>query len=93
MVENQNKMTIGFILESECGDKFSATTTADVCRHLGDTDIDFIGEQLNAFLKQCGYIRENDYIFMEDVTEEECMALSDYLAELRLSKERGGDEL
>ena len=92
MVENQNKMTIGFILESERGDKFSATTTADVCRHLGDTDIDFIGEQLNAFLKQCGYIRENDYIFMEDVTEEECMALADYLAELRLSKERGGGE-
>ena len=93
MEGNQNKLTIGFILESEFGDKFSATTTASVCHHLGDTDIDFIGEQLNAFLKQCGYIRENDYIFMEDVTEEECMALSDYLAELRQSKEKGSDEL
>ena len=59
---------------------------------LGETDIDFIGDQLNIFLKQCGYARKNDHIFMEDVTEEEWVALADYLEELRRSKEEGGDE-
>lgn len=92
MAENQNKLTIGFNFENEFGDKFSATTTAEVFNDLGETDIDFIGDQLNIFLKQCGYFRKNDHIFMEDVTEEERVALADYLEELRWSKEEGGDE-
>lgn len=92
MAENQNKLTIGFNFENEFGDKFSATTTAQVFNDLGETDIDFIGDQLNIFLKQCGYARKNDHIFMEDVTEEEWVALADYLEELRRSKEEGGDE-
>lgn len=45
--------------------------------------IDVIGEQLNVFLKQCGYARKNDYILMKDLTEKEYYKLADYLDELR----------
>lgn len=92
MAENQNKLTIGFNFENEFGDKFSAITTAQVFNDLGETDIDFIGDQLNIFLKQCGYFRKNGHIFHKDVVEEERVALADYLEELRWSKEEGGDE-
>lgn len=90
MAENPNKLTIGFNFENEFGDKFSATTTAQVFNDLGETDIDFIGDQLNIFLKQCGYARKNDHIFMEDLTEEEHDALLDYLYGLRDAEKNGG---
>lgn len=92
MEESQNRLTIGFSFEDEFDNKFSATTTAQVFNDLGETDTDFIGDQLNIFLKQCGYVRNNDHIFMEDVTEEELEALADYLDELRQSTEKDGDE-
>jgi len=44
------------------------------------------------FLKQCGYVRKNDFIFMEDITEEEYEALAVYLDELRSGKESDADE-
>lgn len=87
-----NKLTIGFNYENEFGDRYSATSTSEVFRSLGETEIDFIGEQLNHFLRQCGYFRKNNIIFMEDVTEEEYEALADCLNELRRSKESGRDE-
>lgn len=80
---NNNKLTIGFSLEDDFGNKYSATTSSEVLVDLGYTDMDFIGEQLNIFLKQCGYSRKNDFIFMESVTEEEYDALSDYLKKFR----------
>ena len=78
-----NKITIGFRLEDEFGNKYSQESTFEVFTSLGDRDIDMIGGQLNCFLKQCGYIRRNDNIFMEDITDEEYEALADYLMELR----------
>lgn len=92
MTESQHKLTISFNFENEFGDKFSATTTKEVFNDLGETDIDFIGYHLNNFLRQCGYFRSNDNIFMEDVTEEECEALAEYLQELRQSTEGGDNE-
>lgn len=83
MNNNEDKITIEFRLVSEFGDEFSSSTTSHVFNELGETDMMFIGEKLNTFLKQCGYFRKNDYIFMEDVTEDELTALEDYLAELR----------
>ena len=77
------KLTIGFHLESEFGDKFSSQSALEVFTELGETDLNVIGRQLNSFLKQCGYARNNDNIFMEDITEEEYQALADYLEELR----------
>jgi hypothetical protein len=49
----------------------------------GESEIDRIGEQLDMFLKQVGYVRKNDLIFMEDVSEEEHEALAGYLRSLR----------
>lgn len=92
MAENQNKLTIGFNFENEFGCKFSATTTREVFHDLGEDDVSFIGDQLNSFLRQCGYYRKNDHIFMEDVTEEEYDALADFLDWFRRVKEGGGDE-
>lgn len=93
MTNGENKVTIGFNFENEFGDKFSAITSIGVLdgSHYR-ADIDLIGEQLNVFLRQCGYARQNDFIFMEDVNEEEYEALADCLSELRLSKAKGGDE-
>lgn len=90
MIENENKLTIGFTLEGTLGEKYYATTTEEVFNSLGETDVDVIGRQLNVFLKQCGYVRKYDNIFMEDVSDEEYDALADYLEELR-SVNGGGD--
>ena len=59
-----DKLTIGFNLETEFGDKYSQYSTMSVCYDLGDTDLSVIGDQLNCFLKQCGYIRSNDHMLM-----------------------------
>lgn len=81
-----NKLTIGFHLVNEGGDKFSSESTLEIFHDLGDTDLSVIGDQLNSFLKQCGYIRYNDHILMEDLTDEEHDALADFLDELREEK-------
>ena len=78
-----NKITIGFNLENEFGEKYSQSSSVEVFTDFGETDLSVIGEQLNCFLKQCGYIRRNDHILMQDVTEDELEALEDYLCELR----------
>lgn len=83
MLEVKNKTTIGFFLTDEFGNKYSQESTVDPTRELGETDLDVIGEQLNIFLKQCGYYRANNYIFMEDVTGEELAELAYCLDEMR----------
>lgn len=82
----ENKLTIGFHLVDECGKEFSNESTLEIFRDLGDTDLSVIGDQLNSFLKQCGYVRYNDHILMEDITDEEYEALADFLDELREEK-------
>ena len=81
-----NKLTIGFHLVNEGGDKFSSESMLEVFTDLGDTELSVIGDQFNCFLKQCGYVRYNDHILMEDVTAEEHDALVDFLDELREEK-------
>lgn len=81
-----NKITIGFSLENEHGDKYTSSSTVEIFYDLGDTELSVIGEQLNAFLNQCGYIRRNDNILMEDLTDEEYDALVDFLEDLREDK-------
>ena len=78
-----NKLTVGFNLIDEGGNSFYQSTTTEVYRDLGDTDLDIIGRQLNCFLRQCGYARENSNILMEDITDEEYDALAAYLENLR----------
>ena len=51
-----------------------------------------LGEYFNTFLKQIGYIRNNDLLFMEDITEEEYDALQSYLEEYRSGNAESEDE-
>lgn len=81
-MDNQ-KFRIKFELTDEFGNEYVNESRIDVCYECGDKEIDVIGEQFNVFLKQCGYVRKNDMIFMEDITEEEYDALAIYLDELR----------
>lgn len=78
-----NKITIRFELTDEFKNHYAAESTVEVFESFGETEIDAIGEQLNIFLRQCGYIRKNDCIFMEDITEEEYDALASYLNTMR----------
>lgn len=82
----ENKLCIGFHLENNFGNNYEMESTVGIYTEFGETELSVIGEQLNCFLKQCGYVRSNDYIFMADVTEVELEALADYLEELREDK-------
>ncbi len=85
-MQNENKVTVGFTFTNEFGDHYSQESKFEVFLDMGENEIDRIGEQLNVFLKQIGYIRKNDLIFMEDVTPEEFEALSDFLDDYRADK-------
>lgn len=91
MENNDYKITIRFELTEEDNTHYEAESTVEVFDSLGDTELDNIGWQLNAFLKQCGYSRPNDNIFMEDVSDEEYDALADYLSQLRAKKQQTGE--
>lgn len=85
-MESNGKITVGFSFTDEFGNKYNAESMAEIFHDLGETEVDFIGKQMNVFLRQCGYIRKNDNIFMEDITDEEYEALADYLYQLRNSE-------
>lgn len=84
---DNNKITIGFHFENEFGDSYDNTSKVEVYTDLGDTELSVIGEQLNAFLIQIGYVRKNGNIFMEDLNDEEYDAVTEFLAEYRKNKE------
>lgn len=89
-MESSGKMSIRFELENEFGELFSQESTITMLPDIGISELERIGEKLNAFLVQLGYIRRNGYILMEDINEEECEALSGYLQTLRSEKEKQG---
>lgn len=77
------RITIGFSYnDEETENYYNAESTMDLDTGFVDV-IDELGEQFNTFLKQVGYVRKNDYIFMEDVDEEEHAALSAFLDNYR----------
>lgn len=80
---DKNQITIGFTLKDRNGNEFSHTSTTEVFNSLGENELDVIGRQFGLFLKKCGYARENDYIFMEDITEAEYDYLLNCLSESR----------
>ena len=77
------RIKIGFTFTDRFGNEYSTTSNVEVFEPLGERDLDVIGELLNIFLRQIGYIRSRDCMLMEDLTEEEHDALLDYLDELR----------
>lgn len=84
----ENKLTISFGLVDEFGNEYSATSKTETFEDIGMGDTEIIGKQLNIFLRQCGYVRKNDYIFMEDVNEEEYRAIIEFLSEYRIEQEK-----
>ena len=79
----ENKIRIRFELTDLNGYNYINESTVEVFSDIGETELSVIGEQLNALLKQCGYVRKNDYILMEDINEKEYDTLTDYLHKLR----------
>lgn len=84
---NEPKIKIGFSYEDEFGNTYEASSKVEVFESLGETDLYVIGEQLNIFLRQIGFVRQNDNILMEDITDDEFELLSNYLDELRSKSE------
>ena len=75
--------------DSEWGDNNSYIECAQnfpVYYDLGEDNIEIVGRFINDALRLAGYMRKNDCIFMESVTEEEALALSDFLKDYRLNK-------
>ena len=83
MPDQSNKITVGFQYVDTFGNTYNSQTTVEVFYSLGETELDVIGRQMNTFLKQCGYSRSKDLLFMEDVDEEEYDALISFLSEYR----------
>ena len=79
--------TIEFRLIDENGYEYSSSSKVPIFESLGETSLDVIGEQLNIFLKQCGYHRKNDNILMEDLSDEEYVAVTDFLDDYRSNNE------
>lgn len=57
----------------------TATTTLDEF----DSVMDAVGFYVNILLKSMGYVRENDYMFMESINEQEKDFLSEALDKYR----------
>lgn len=76
------KISIGFSFTDVCGNNYSANTKVEIISDI-ESEIDVIGYQFNAFLSQCGYVRENQFMLMKDLTKEEVELLTVYLDEIR----------
>lgn len=78
--DDNNKLRIAFRYERD-GVSCYSDSTIEICP--GDTEIDAIGDQLNASLSQIGYVRENPCMFLADVTDDEREALTRFLINYR----------
>lgn len=83
---NENIITIRFEID-DLNCHYEAEST--MIRDYGADTLADMGEKFNIFLKQAGFIRKNDYIFMEDVTEEEYEAIGDFLHSYRQARANG----
>lgn len=89
---DEPKIKIGFTHTDEFGNEYSASSDVEVFTSLDESELDVIGRQLNVFLRQIGYVRHNDNILMEDLSDEELEALYDYLQELRNGTDNTEDD-
>ena len=78
--DSDNTFRIAFTYERN-GESYYSDSTVDICP--GDTELDAIGDQFNAFLSQIGYVRENPRMFMADVNDDEHEALEQFLEDYR----------
>ena len=80
--EEYHHISIGFSFTDAYGNDYSANTNVEIISDI-ESEIDVIGYQFNAFLAQCGYARNNQFMLMKDLTEEEVELLTVYLDEIR----------
>lgn len=81
--DNDNKITISFGFTNEFGNTYKASSSLEPAYSFGESELDCIGRQLIAFLRQITYPMQNDYLLMEDLTEDELWHLKDELWEYR----------
>lgn len=84
---SERKMTIGFTYKSPYGNEYHNESTVSMHQM---SELETIGEQLNAFLTQIGFVREGGYILMEDLTEDEYDELYDHLYKIRGERSKDG---
>lgn len=87
---DEHKIQIAFKLINEFGDRYEAESEFTVFDGIGYSELDELGVKFNTFLSQAGYARNNELIFMEDITEDEYDALLCFLTEYR---EKQKDEI
>lgn len=81
-IDNARRQQIGFRLQNEFGEKFYSSSSMII--HEDDFgELTQLGEKFNTFLAQAGYVRDNPYIYMEDLTEEELRAVDDFITNYR----------
>lgn len=86
-------ITIGFSLSTNAYDgKYILKSQIPVYYEAGNTPIEEIFSQFNIFLKQAGYVRPNDYILTESLTEDEREELEYHLSEYRINKNNTKEE-
>lgn len=86
-MEENNVITIEFRMVDRWGNKFAQRSTFEMFEDFGEREIDELGKKFNNFLSQCGYVRNHDYMLMDDLTLEELEVVEDFLRELRGNKE------
>lgn len=86
-------ITIGFSLSTNAYDgKYILKSQIPIYYEAGNTPIEEIFSQFNIFLKQAGYVRSNDYILTESLTEDEREELEYHLSEYRMNKNNTKEE-
>lgn len=86
-------ITIGFSLSTNAYDgKYILKSQIPIYYEAGNTPIEEIFSQFNIFLKQAGYVRPNDYILTDSLTEDEREELEYHLSEYRMNKNNTKEE-
>lgn len=78
-----NKITVEFAYTNEFGDGYEAKSTF---MPTGYGDPYDLGRAFNNFLRQIGYVRKNEYMLTDDLTEDELDTIEEFLIDLRKEK-------
>lgn len=94
IVNNETEIiTIGFsLLTNEHDGKYKLKSQIPIYYEAGNTPLEEIFSQFNIFLKQAGYVRPNDYILTDSLTEDEREELEYHLSEYRMNKNNTKEE-
>ena len=83
-MEDEYGLTVKFGLKDESTNtKYKAKSKLRIYDGINDDVLLEIGFEFNNFLRQVGYVRKEDYMLMEDLTEEEVEYLKKCLANRR----------